>query len=181
MGVTLAAAACQREPSKLDRAAAEPAEDRIPLTDGAIALDGAWHEPAWSSRALRGVLADEAGAQLRPYSEIRLLRDASTLYLGLYAADEDIRPDDRWQVNLGDLAFEVDPMAHATYPVARAAVELDGTLDKPDDYDEEWVLEVAVPLASVGAAPLTLSAHRCDTPKRGPRRCGQWRARVELE
>jgi hypothetical protein len=179
--VALVATACQREPSRLDRAAAEPAGDRIPLAGNPIVLDGAWHEPAWNSRALRGVLADERGAPARPYSEIRLLHDASTLYLGLYAADEDIGSNDRWQLILGELAFEVDPAAHATYAGARAAVDVDGTLDKHDDYDEEWVLEVAVPIASVGAAPVAVDARRCDTPKHGTERCGQWRARVGLE
>jgi hypothetical protein len=177
----IAAAACQREPSKLDRGSAEAPGDRIPVTGNPIALDGAWHEPAWNLRALRGVLVDEQGASARPYSEIRLLHDASTLYVGLYAADEDIRSDDRWQLVLGELAFEVDPTARATHPAVRAAVDLDGTLDKHDDYDEEWVLEIAVPLAAVGAAPLSVSAHRCDTPKRGVERCGQWRTRAELE
>jgi hypothetical protein len=62
---------------------------------------------------------------------------------------------------------------------ARAAVDLDGTTNDPSDEDEEWVVEAAIPLASLGlaarpGATLRLSLERCDVPKGSSRRCGVW-------
>lgn len=172
---------CQGAPSKLDPLLGTPAADRVPLVTSPIAIDGEWREPAWNQRALRGVLADAAGAQARPYSEIRLLHDASTLYVGLYAADEDIHSTESWELAIGPRTLHVDATAHTDAPDVRAAVDRDGTLDQPGDYDEEWVLEVAVPLAGLGTPPLAIHAKRCDTPKDGHVRCGEWQRQVELQ
>jgi hypothetical protein len=165
----------------MDPLLAIPAADRIPLASLPITIDGELREPAWNQRALRGVLADASGAQARPYSEIRLLHDAATLYVGLYAADEDIRSTESWELSLGPRMLHVDATGHADAPDVHAAVDRDGTLDQPDDYDEEWVLEVAVPLDGLGASPLAIGAKRCDTPKDGRVRCGEWHRQVGLE
>ncbi len=60
-------------------------------------------------------------------------------------------------------------------------VDLDGTLNDPTGQDdEEWVVEAAIPLASLGlaATPGTrfyVDVSRCDTPRRTKeRRCGAW-------
>ena len=57
--------------------------------------------------------------------------------------------------------------------------EADGTPNKPDDNDEEWVLEVAIPFESLGLTGaagerIGLAMERCDTPHRGKRVCGGW-------
>jgi len=174
-------AACKREPSKAEPVATPPAADRIPLVTGAVTIDGELKEPAWNDRALRGVLTDDTGAQARPYSELRLMHDASSLYVGLYAADEDIHSTEQWELALGPRVLHVDATGHADAPDVRAAVDRDGTLDKPDDFDEEWVIEVQVPLASVGPAPVSVRGKRCDTPKDGRERCGQWAKQLALE
>jgi hypothetical protein len=62
---------------------------------------------------------------------------------------------------------------------ARVAHELEGTPDDPSNNDEEWVLEMAIPLASLGLTgvrgeKLSLWVSRCDTPKDQPRSCGDW-------
>lgn len=62
---------------------------------------------------------------------------------------------------------------------AHVSHELDGTPNKPNDNDEEWVLEVAIPLESLGlegkpGETVGLSMHRCDTPHDGKRVCGSW-------
>ena len=63
----------------------------------------------------------------------------------------------------------------------KLGVDLDGTLnDSTGQDDEEWVIEAAIPLASMGlaAAPGTrfyVDVGRCDTPRRTKeRRCGAW-------
>ncbi|MGE5185890.1 MAG: hypothetical protein ACM31C_27725, partial [Acidobacteriota bacterium] len=153
----------------------------IPKLDAPIALDGELHEPAWNARALRGTLAGDDGEQARPYSEVRLLHDGTSLLVGLYAADEDIRTTDTWKLAIGPRSFTIDAAGHASAPDVKTGVDRDGTLDQPSDFDEEWVIEAAVPLASLGAPPLAIEVERCDTPKDGKLRCGRWHARLPLQ
>jgi hypothetical protein len=133
------------------------------------------------------------------------------LYVALYAADEDVRaaavPDDGplWMGDAFQLAFsatggerliDVGPtgrvtdarrtasgLDHAWSAGARVAKDLDGTLDDPRDDDEEWIIEMALPLASLDLAGkpgdrITLSLRRVDRTKTGHRRDGT--ARVDL-
>jgi hypothetical protein len=63
---------------------------------------------------------------------------------------------------------------------ARVAVDRDGTLNKVGDNDEEWVIEMAVPLASLGlsdARPGTripFSVRRCEVGHGQSHACGSW-------
>lgn len=62
---------------------------------------------------------------------------------------------------------------------ARVAHELEGTPNDPSNNDEEWVIEMAIPLASLGqkgahGERLGLWVGRCDTAKGQPRTCGDW-------
>jgi len=62
---------------------------------------------------------------------------------------------------------------------ARVAHELEGTPNDPSNNDEEWVLELAIPLASLGlkgahGERIGLWLSRCDTAKGQPRSCGDW-------
>lgn len=62
---------------------------------------------------------------------------------------------------------------------ARVAHELEGTPNDPSNNDEEWVIEMAIPLASLGqkgahGEKIGLWVSRCDTPKDQPRSCGDW-------
>jgi hypothetical protein len=56
---------------------------------------------------------------------------------------------------------------------ARVALDMDeGTVDRPAEADEEWVIELNVPLASIGLEPqagqtIDFSARRCDLDARG--------------
>src|SRR5204863_9815163 len=90
----------------------------------------------------------------RPYDKERFLGDDHDLLVGLYAADEDVRSTDAIDVTIGALALRVDPRGRVTpaVPGVRAAVDLDEdtSLDQPDDFDEEWVVELAIPLAALG-------------------------------
>ena len=67
--------------------------------------------------------------------------------------------------------------------LARTGVEKDGTYNDTRDDDEEWLVELAIPLARLGLKPgqlVALRASRCDVPKGGKRSCGQWQAQVQL-
>ena len=61
--------------------------------------------------------------------------------------------------------------------------ELDGTLNDASDDDEEWALEIAIPLESIGlrgevGERVRFAAHRCDLPKNGQRVCASWGERA---
>jgi hypothetical protein len=63
---------------------------------------------------------------------------------------------------------------------AEVAVDRDGTLNKLGDNDEEWVIEMALPLAALGVANATpgtrlpFSVRRCEMARAGRRACGGW-------
>src|SRR4051812_38471531 len=71
------------------------------LDDPHIVIDGEWTEPAWNTRAQRGVFLDSTGAIARPFSEIRMLHDPDRALFALYAADEDIRSSDVFELSVG--------------------------------------------------------------------------------
>jgi hypothetical protein len=175
LGVGLVA--CKQRPSKLDLL--DP-----PAATARLVLDGELDEPAWNARAVRGVFAPDpegsgTSAQARPYSEIRVLRDATHLVIGLYAADEDIRSTDAFEVTAGALVVRLTAAGRATPATVRVAVDRDGTLDDPRDDDEEWVVEAELPLDALGPWPVAIEARRCDITKDGVRRCGAWHGTIE--
>lgn len=174
----VALAACQRR-RELPAVAHAPGE--VPMVRAAIAIDGELHEPDWNTLARVAAFTAE-GAEARPYSQIRLLRDAETLYVGLYAADQDIRSTDAFELAIGSLALSIDARGRIAPPLpgARAAADVDETIDDPRDEDEEWVLEVAIPIAAVPPGATAIRAARCDTPKDGVRRCGSWQGPLVL-
>jgi hypothetical protein len=63
---------------------------------------------------------------------------------------------------------------------ARVAVDRDGTLNKIGDNDEEWVIEMAVPLARLGfkrgeaGLRIPFSIRRCEIGHEGRHACGSW-------
>lgn len=159
-------AACKDQPSRLDHLAHD-----APVT---ITIDGELHEPAWNLRAVRGVFRRE-GSIARPWSEIRVLHDAAHVYIALYAADEDIRASDHFELRVAGRSY----MLPAAGAPAFAALDVDGTLDQPSDDDEEWIVELALPRAGL-PDPLPIEASRCDTPKDGKTYCAAWTGSVPL-
>jgi hypothetical protein len=80
-----------------------------------------------------------------------------------------------------DAAGLDDPRCDLTWEShVRVATDYDGTLNRTGDFDEEWNVEVAIPLASIAAAgsgagthiPLTM--RRCEVTANGRRSCGSW-------
>ena len=174
--LALALVACQKPAA---------GKDAIPHTTGAIELDGEWGEYDWSRTALRRQFNGEDGQLARPSSEIRLLHDDTTLYVGLYAADENIQShQDAFDVTIGPVAVRVDASGQVTPPEYRAGIDRDGTPDDPKDDDEEWVIELAIPLAKTGLArgrETPVKASRCDVTKDGVKRCGAWSGALSLD
>lgn len=63
--------------------------------------------------------------------------------------------------------------SYVSQSASRAAIDMDeGTVDNNQDRDEEWVVELDIPLASLGLKPeagqrIDMVATRCDVDKRG--------------
>lgn len=182
-------------------------ELHVPHATGPIALDGDMDDPGWQGTIARTqAFVDRSGTPARPYSDARFVWGDGHLYVALYAADEDIRAtrtepdaplwlDDAFHLvfeRAGErVAFDVSPLGTLTdarsvgggpldftwQSDAHVSHELDGTPNKPDDDDEEWVLEMAIPFESLGLTGekgerIGVSVRRCDTPKGGRRVCG---------
>jgi hypothetical protein len=68
---------------------------------------------------------------------------------------------------------------------AVVAVDKDGTLNQIGDNDEEWVVEMAIPLETIGLAnarpgtEIPFAVRRCDVQKDGPHACGSWGMRPQ--
>ena len=59
------------------------------------------------------------------------------------------------------------------------ASDLDGTLNKLGDFDEEWNIQLAIPLRSLEASAsagtrLEFALNRCEIAFDGQRSCGAW-------
>ena len=164
-----------------------PTSATVPRTRTAISIDGVFNEPDWvTTYSLTIQLRGDDGDFSRPYSEVRFLHDDSNLYVALYAADTDITSDDAFDLDVGNLherlfaSGKVTPSA----PDVKLSVNVDGTLDNPASKDEEWRVELAIPLALTGLAldvPADTHVGRCDTMKDGSRLCGAWSGKLSLQ
>ena len=124
-------------------------------------IDGELDEAIWQRAGGRtGAFTD------RPYSEARFAWTHTHLFIALYAADKDIRSSDRFEVTLGRTTFDVSASGELRGAPAgtRAGVDRDGTIDDPSDDDEEWVIEVAVPLEAIDGS-LDVAIRRSDAPQ----------------
>jgi hypothetical protein len=169
--------------------------------------DPGWTHPPGPAKT-NGFLG-ENGEVLHPYSQARLVWGDGYLYMALYASDEDIESkvsgpdapvgpdDDHFHVVFSqpgvDYALDISPTAAVTDAVrhgdgawdtswnagVHASKEIDGSLNESKNLDEEWEIELAIPLAALGlrgepGENLGLSMHRCDTPKEAKRVCSGW-------
>lgn len=180
--------------------------------------DPGWLNPPGPART--GPFLFSAGGVARPYSDARVVWEDGRLDLMLYASDEDIETrttqpdgplwlDDAFHVILTrgttEYAIDVSPTGVVTDGMrtdggafdygwssgARVGHDNDGTINNPNDRDEEWVIELSIPFSSIGMVgkkgeTLGLSLRRCDTPKHTARICAGWgegttRGRIILE
>jgi len=122
-------------------------------------------QEGWTSAARTDRFLATDNVPARPHSEARLAWEDGKLWVLLYAADEDIRSTDSFHVEVGRRSIDA---------AAATAEDVDGTLDDPRDDDEEWIVELAVPVEAKAGDRVRFSAHRCDTPKDGVRSCAQF-------
>ena len=208
-----------RAPERERAAVAQQTVLRVPRAHGPIVLDGELGDAAWLADSARtGDFLAPSGEPGRPHAEARFSWGDDRLYVALYAADSDIRaarvaPDGPlWLGDTFELTFDspdgqrrIDVAPDGTVTDARrtdgawdyawqsgvqVARDADGTINEPSDEDEEWVLELAIPLRALGldareGARADLHVVRCDVVPRGPRRCTSWgegegRSQLEL-
>jgi hypothetical protein len=175
--------------------------------------DPGWTRPPGPART--GPFRLNTGEEARPYTSARMLWGDDHLYLDLYAADEDIQTrtdtpdgplwlDDSFRLVFSragaEYLIEVSPKGVVTDAIrhgdgpfdytwssgAHASPELDGTVNKPGDMDEEWAIEMAVPFESLdlkgeSGERIGLSIKRCDTPKKSARVCSTWEGSLVLQ
>jgi hypothetical protein len=184
-------------------------ELHVPHAAGSIVLDGDMDDVGWLKKSARtGAFVTNDGADARPYSDARLVWGDGHLYVAAYAADQDIRAtfadgdsplwlEDAFRLTFTDAAFErtidVSPLGVVTAaerPIGgvfdygwasglHVSRELDGTPNDSHDDDEEWLLEMAIPLEALGldgrpGERTAFKVRRCDTPKRAARVCAGW-------
>lgn len=149
----------------------------VPRATTPIKIDGEPDDPAWTANELLRTPAYSA----RPYSDARFTLRDGNLYVLLYAADEDVNAaqvshnslwtSDAMRVILSprkdgpEYVVEVSPAGALTDYTRNAAgvsdaswesgaqvgIDLDGTVNESSNTDEEWVAELSIPLASLGA------------------------------
>lgn len=170
-------------PAAVAPAAVASRELVVPTVDGALELDGELGDALWRGDIARtGAFLDASGAPARPYSDARVVSTRGELIIALYAADEDIRTTgplrDLFRVTVASATFEVAATGELRGAPAgtRIGHDLDGTVDDPSDDDEEWVLELAIPLAALGVRGqagerVAFAVERCDTTRDGHRSC----------
>jgi hypothetical protein len=184
LALGLAAWRARPAPAAPARAVVAGHELVVPAVDGALGLDGELGDALWRGDVARtGAFLDASGAPARPYSDARVVSARGQLIVALYAADEDIRTAgplrDVFHVTVGDATFEVSATGELRGAPAgtRIGHDLDGTVDDPTDDDEEWVIELAIPLAALGlqgraGERVAFAVERCDTTRDGTRGCG---------
>lgn len=180
----------------------------VPRAAGEITVDGELEDPGWSGPMGRtGAFTTTDGRPAHPYSDARFVHRNGELFVVLYAADEDIRATDArhddplygadaFQLTLrttsGEFSIDVSSAGVVTdarrsagaqdfawESQARVAVDRDGTSNDPSDQDEEWVIEMAIPLAGIGLTGrvgerIGVELHRCDTVPQVGRVCSAW-------
>ena len=166
----------------------KPPPPKVPKATAPIKIDGEWNDPDWNNNSLqfkfRGLDGDDA-ERARPYSEVRFVHDDSNLYVALYASDVNIVSSDVFELAIGPLAVQINPAGKVTpeSPDIKVGVDADGTIDDPSNHDEEWKLEISIPLAKTGLAagkPVDAHTSRCDVMPDGKKRCGEWRGQLAL-
>jgi hypothetical protein len=147
-----------------------------PPAGAEIVCDGELDELAWQDAVRTGPFVDAKGGNAVPYSDARFLVRGDSLYVALYAADQNIVADDAFAVDIGGRTFRYGP-AHQGPDIG---VDMDGTLDDPNDEDEEWIIEARIPLADLPRGDVRIHVRRCDRLKDGDLRCGSGQARMML-
>jgi hypothetical protein len=141
-----------------------------------LTLDGKFDEEIWHRTPVSKPFKAVTPKEIVTHTEVRALWDEKALYVGWYAADEDIGSKDVLVTLVNGKRFELTPSTHT----ASAVVDSDGSLDDPNDDDEEWLAEQVITWKELGlSAPpkeLPIDFLRDDQPKNSHLRHQRWNA-----
>jgi hypothetical protein len=135
-----------------------------------MVLDGKLDDEAWKRGESSPTFVDVDGRHpVVPHTEARAAFTAQALWVGIYAADEDLISDDavgftafagttrqtRWSLNPAGALSCGGALCSADAGEARVRglVDADGTLDARADDDEEWAAELELPWPVLGLKP----------------------------
>jgi hypothetical protein len=177
-----------------------------PARKGGKTEEKFWEGEAGST----GVLLDAKGLGMVPYSEVKARWGNGNLYLWLNAADLDLQGkvreadtdlsgDDAFHIQIGAdgrvFSIEVNVLGTLTDALCRSrrrtprdpmgktcerSWQSGAEVNQVGDADEEWVVELTIPLDKIGqktAKPgkhLRFSVSRCEVAYDGVRACGSW-------
>jgi hypothetical protein len=126
----------------------------------------------------------------RPHTHLQFMADEKNLYVGYYAADQDLRTvprpgdsrgalGDRFTLHVGSLEVVLNPKGAVQVPPGvEVTTRVDGSVDRSSNDDEEWVAEIVIPWSQLGPGArqegLRFRALRTDAPKRAPERALAW-------
>lgn len=111
--------------------------DQPPPAASPPLVEGAPTESIWLGRAMRATLDGS------PMTEIRLLRDRTSLLVFVDAKDREVTKDDRVELAIGRVKLDLAPQ-----DIAGA--------------DVGWTAKAAIPLDKLGPSPVSVRARRCD-------------------
>jgi hypothetical protein len=126
----------------------------------------------------------------QPHTHLQFMADEKNLYVGYYAADEDLRTEprqgdargaqgDRFTLRIGSIELVLNPKGAVQVPPGiSVSTRVDGSIDRSTNEDEEWVAEITIPWRQLGSRAredgLRFRALRTDAPKRAPERALAW-------
>ena len=199
IGIVAVAAVVTLARRRATERAPEPSPRRevhVPRASGAFDLDSELTEPAWRVAPV-AQLAGRPYSEVRftwsgDALHVGLYASDRNIVSAGVGGDGPVWRGDSFHLVFAkdgvERSFDVGPSAHGAVLTdgerrskgawsyawssgARVALDMDeGTADHPEDADEEWVVELEIPLAALGLAPgqrVDFSARRCDVDVRG--------------
>ena len=127
----------------------------------------------------------------QPHTHLQFMADDTNLYVGYYAADEDLRTKprptdprgsvgDRFTLKIGPMEIVLNPKGGTVPPGVELETDVDGTVDVSNNEDEEWLEQLSIPWALLGPRAkedgVLIRALRTDAPRRESERALAWPA-----
>jgi hypothetical protein len=127
-----------------------------------MVVDGKLLERSWP-KAWRSPPFQDAKGSTAPHTELRVVADDANVYVALYVADVDIEASgDSVEVDVGAIHVVVTPRGGTAPPGVRVAADTDDAVDNPNDLDEEWTGEIAIPRSLLAPGEVLVRATRTD-------------------
>jgi hypothetical protein len=146
----------------------------VPRAGEPIIIDGKCGEKSWQISFRSPTFIDAQGRR-NPTTQLRATADDENLYIEVYVADIDLESKgDVVKLDVGPVHVELTPKGATAPAGVRTAVDTDDTVDNPNDDDEEWTNEVAIPWSLLGSHEVAVRALRIDVGRNKPAHALAW-------